>query len=30
MAKISGHQDIRMLASVYYAPTVEDLVGAID
>ncbi|OBS07932.1 integrase [Acidihalobacter prosperus] len=30
LAKISGHQDLRILQNVYYAPKVDDLVSKMD
>lgn len=30
LAKISGHRDLRILQSVYYAPSVEDLASKLD
>lgn len=30
LAKVSGHRDLRILQSVYYAPTISDLVAKLD
>ena len=30
LAKVSGHKDLRILLSVYYAPDIEDLAGKLD